>query len=111
MDHAAEPPYGAYDVRVDEKGRLKLPADYQRFLGPDAKCFLTTFDKKTVRIYLAKEWERVQSSLHGPEGEAVLLAANDVGGESEIDSSGRVFLVPELRRAVQMENTAVRVSW
>jgi MraZ protein len=111
MDSAAESLRGIYQSIVDDKGRLKLPADFERFLGEGAMVFLTSFDERAVRIYPVSEWKRVQESLHSAEGKALLSAANDVGGEAEIDRQGRVFLPAELRRKVQMGATLVRLSW
>ena len=50
-----ESPRGIYPARVDEKGRLKLPADFQRFLQESGatKVFITSFDELTVSIFIS----------------------------------------------------------
>src|SRR6476660_4406540 len=43
--------YGAYKLRVDDKGRLKLPSDVQEALGEKRKVLVISLVRQTVRIY------------------------------------------------------------
>ncbi len=105
-----EPPRGIYPARVDEKGRLKLPVNFQQFLSGsgEQKVFITSLDIRTARIYpisLWKENEKIlEDSTDDPDGaEDVAFLANDLGADSELDSQGRVLLPTELRRMLALE--------
>ena len=54
-----EPPHSIAQARVDEKGRLKLPAEFLEYLkklGVD-KVFITTLDRQLARIYPISVWK------------------------------------------------------
>ena len=55
---AVEPPRGMYPCRLDEKGRLKLPAEFQHFLNvlPEKKLFVTSLDRRIAQIYPMTAW-------------------------------------------------------
>ena len=56
---------GNHPTRVDEKGRLKLPAEFKRRVeevyGP--LFYITSMDGKRAQIYPLKEWEEIEESL------------------------------------------------
>ena len=111
---AVESPRGIYQARVDEKGRLKLPVDMQKFLNAsgEQKVFITSLDEVTARIYPIAVWrenERILAeSTDDPEGaEDIAFLANDLGADSELDAQGRVLLPTELRRLLELESQAV----
>jgi MraZ protein len=54
-----EPPRGTYQARVDEKGRLKLPAVFQQYLTDlgETKVFVTSLDVRIARIYPISVWK------------------------------------------------------
>ena len=111
---AVEPPHSISAARVDEKGRLKLPADFWEYLkkqGVD-KVFITTVDLELARIYPIQVWKS-NENLFATAGDLAELAADvayiakHFGGDSEIDGQGRVLLPAELRRRLEMESTQV----
>lgn len=116
--NAAEPPLGIFQARCDDKGRLKLPSkffEYLSALGAD-RVFVTTVDMKLARIYTQKVWERNQSLFENAGDDAeiaqdVAFIANLYGGESEIDSQGRVLVPTELRRALEIESQPVWLDY
>ena len=108
-----EPPRGHYPARVDEKGRLKLPAAFQQLLkdlGED-KVFVTTLDISTVRIYPISLWkqnEKFFEEAADPEiAENVAFLADYFGADSDIDGQGRVLVPQGLRRELNLENQPV----
>lgn len=113
-----EPPRGAYPARVDEKGRLKLPASFQTYLDnlPEKKVFATSLDMATARIYPIDVW-RANEKLYENDNEIaeeasdVLFIANHLGSDVEMDSQGRILLSPELRRTLGLENQPVRLEF
>ena len=114
-----KPPLGIYPARVDERGRLKLPTDFQDFLkavveGSEQRFFITSLDLLTIRIYPLSVWQfnenLLQEETEDPqEAEDLAFIANDMGGASEIDSQGRVLLPAPLRELLKLNGEPVPV--
>ena len=94
---------GNHPTRVDEKGRLKVPADFKRrvdeLYGP--QFFITSKDGKRAELYPMKEWERIEDALaKAPSSGAkkkFLDVTNYYGQVVEMDAQGRL-LIPQLLR-------------
>lgn len=107
-----------YPARVDERGRLKLPAVFQTYLknlpSHDQTLFATSFDRRVGLIFTRTGW-KLNKELLSKEREKsknarrLLFTANDLGSNTDMDGQGRVLLSPELRRALGVEDQAVRV--
>ncbi len=114
-----EPPRGFFPAHVDDKGRLKLPVNFQQYLGllGDQKLFVTSIDGRTGRIYPISVWEQNEKILAelattDPDAaDALSFISNEYGEEAKLDTQGRVTLPTNLRRAMAMENTEVRLDW
>jgi len=109
-----EAPRGFLSARVDEKGRLKLPAAITQYLSAlgDGKVFVTTLNASTARIYPISVWRQTESMLEEAGDDAdiredVAFIAYHYGADSEIDSQGRVLVPTDLRRALKLENEQV----
>ena len=108
------PPRGIFPARVDEKGRLKLPADLREYLlrFGDKTVFITSLDWLIARIYTNSAWEVNLKLLDDctedrDVAEDVAFTANDIGGDSDIDDQGRVLIPQELRRLLNLESQPV----
>lgn len=114
----AEPPLGIFQARCDDKGRLKLPANFSEYLkklGVE-KVFITTVDMKLARIYPRTVWESNQNLFENAGEDAeiaqdVAFIANLYGADSEIDGQGRVLMPAELRRALDIEAQPVWLDY
>jgi MraZ protein len=109
-----EPPRGVLPSRVDEKGRLKLPAAIAQYLADagEKKVFVTTLDLSTVRIYPISSWRQTEAMLEqaGDDTEArddVAFVAYHYGADAEVDPQGRVLVPINLRRELNLENEQV----
>ena len=109
-----EPPRGFHQARVDEKGRCKLPAAVQSyFAGQNVKkVFITTLDTLTARLYPIPVWEQNEELFdaagdQAAEAEKVSFLAQHFGGDSDVDTQGRVLVPQELRRELGLENQPV----
>jgi MraZ protein len=109
-----EAPRGFLSARVDEKGRLKLPAVITQYLGAlgEQKVFVTTLNGTTARIYPISAWLQTENLLEEAGEDAdvredVAFVAYHFGADSEIDPQGRVLVPTELRRALKLENEQV----
>ena len=107
-----------FSSRVDDKGRLKLPADIQRYLSEigATQVFITSFDGRTARIYSIPQWERAEKLLESPgpkaqDGRKLWFRAQKYGGDAEIDSQGRLLMPATLRREMGVENQPVQMAF
>lgn len=105
-----EPPHSIAQARVDDKGRLKLPAEFLEYLKKlDVdKVFITTMDLQLARIYPISVWKSNETLFASAgdlaeQAEDVAYIAKYYGGDSEIDAQGRVLVPTELRRKLALE--------
>ncbi len=105
-----------YVAKMDDKGRLKLPADFQQYFSDlkETRFFITSLDRRIGRIYTVSAWRQNEKLLAGNQGDpkkrrGVAFNAADLGGQSEIDSQGRLLVPAELRRELELESQQVRL--
>jgi MraZ protein len=111
-----DPPRGTLSGRVDEKGRLKLPAavvQYLESLG-ERKVFITTLNTSTALIYPISVWRETEKMLQEAGDDAdvradVAFVANHYGEDAEIDGQGRVLMPTTLRRELSLEKDDVHL--
>jgi MraZ protein len=110
----AEAPRGFHGARVDEKGRLKLPAAIVQYLESfgERKVFITTLNASTARIYPISVWRETERLLEEAGEDAdvrddVAFVADHYGADDEMDGQGRVLVPTELRRELKLENEQV----
>jgi len=115
---AVEAPRGTLPARVDEKGRLKLPAAVAQFLEArgERKVFITTLNIATALIYPLSAWRETEKLLQEPGEDAderadVAFVANHYGEDAEIDAQGRVLVPTTLRRELGLERDDVHLLW
>lgn len=114
----SEPPKAIYHTRVDEKGRLKLPRDFEAYLRTfqELTFFVTTVDERVARVYPMPAWRENASFFEAcqedPEWvEEVAFATRVYGAESPLDKDGRILIPPLLRRKLGLENQPVWVGY
>jgi MraZ protein len=112
-----DPPLGTYSAKVDDRGRLKLPADFKEFLASfgDNRVFITSLDERTLQLYPIAVWrynlEFLMNYSEDPEAsQSVAIIANANGCGSVIDDQGRVLLPQDIRRRLNLENTTVHLD-
>ena len=95
---------GNHPTRVDEKGRLKVPAEFKRLIDEKYgnEFYITSLDGKVAQIYPFEEWQRIEEKLaklsnFNPTKKKFLNRTNYYGQLVEIDGQGRV-LIPSLLR-------------
>ena len=111
-----ELPCGMYNARLDDKGRLKLPTQFQRYFGAldDPRLFVTSLDRRIARIFPLALWRAHEHFIETYAGDPklpkrMLFNAADLGGEAEMDAQGRVLFAPELRRELGLEDQTLRL--
>lgn len=106
--------WGTHRVRVDEKGRLAIPASYRRQL-PEGS-FISIGQDGVLTIYPPEQWEalsdRLRDPLLGPEQRALSRALFSNAVACEFDGQGRVSLAAEQRRlaGIDPRSTAVVIG-
>jgi MraZ protein len=95
---------GNHPTRVDEKGRLKVPAEFKRLIDEKygTQFYITSLDGKVAQVYPFEEWQRMEEKLarlsnFNPTKKKFLNRTNYYGQQVEIDGQGRV-LIPALLR-------------
>lgn len=100
---------GNYPTRVDEKGRLKLPAEYKRLIDEKygTQFYITSLDGKVALIYPFEEWQRIEEKLarlsnFNPTKKKFLTRTNYYGQMVEMDAQGRLLIPALLRQVAQI---------
>ena len=95
---------GNNPTRIDEKGRLKLPAEFKRQIDESygTQFFITSRDGRRAEIYPMQEWEKFEAKLatipnFNPAKKKLMERINYYGHTTEMDAQGRL-LVPQLVR-------------
>ncbi len=101
---------GNHPARVDEKGRLKLPAEFKRQIDEQygEQFYITSKDGKVAEIYPLQEWEKFEQKLaaipsFNPARKKLLDRLNYYGQMAEIDAQGRVLLPQILRESGEVD--------
>jgi MraZ protein len=101
---------GNYPTRTDEKGRLKVPADFKRELderyGAD-RYYVTSRNGQTAEIHPMEEWEKIEQKLasvptSNPYRKKFLEITNYYGQVVEMDAQGRLLLPALLREKANL---------
>lgn len=101
-------------MRVDEKGRLAVPAAFRRQL-PEG-TYISVGQDQTLTIYPPEQWEAISQRLRDPFLSRDLRALSRILFASavacEFDQQGRVILSQEQRRLAGIEprSTAVVIG-
>lgn len=105
---------GSSLAKLDEKGRLKLPAAFRALLEPKfgTDFFVTSLRGESVRVYPMEVWVRVEervaraSSLN-PSVMRFKNAVNYFGQASPMDAQGRILIHPLLRERADVRGEVV----
>ena len=111
------PPHSIATASIDDKGRMKLPTEftaYWKAIGV-SNVFITTMDLQLARVYPISVWEEneklaEQNTTNPERAERMMMRAKALGGDDEVDSSGRVLLPAELRKRLGLEKQQVHVE-
>jgi MraZ protein len=101
---------GNHPAKVDEKGRLKLPAAFKQLLDAQnvTQIYITSTDGESAEIWPLPEWEKREEQLaeSSTMDEAVakyLDLTSYYGQQVEIDSQARVLLPQILRGTAKLD--------
>jgi MraZ protein len=105
---------GNHITRVDEKGRLKLPAEFKRQIDEEygGQFYITSRDGKVAEIHPMRKWEEFEAKLAAiPSFNAakkkLVKRLNFYGQTAEMDGQGRVLLPQILREKAKLVTEVV----
>jgi len=97
---------GNCPTRLDDKGRLKIPADFKREIEQnkdyDDRFYITSFDGAVIQLYPLKEWEvfeeQVKERSDSYERLQKFLDVTGLYGQQvSMDNQGRLTIAEWLR--------------
>ncbi|HEY2394282.1 MAG TPA: division/cell wall cluster transcriptional repressor MraZ [Candidatus Angelobacter sp.] len=108
---------GNHPTRVDEKGRLKVPAEFKRLIDEKygTQFYITSLDGKVAQVYPFEEWQRIEEKLaklsnFNPTKKKFLNRTNYYGQLVEIDGQGRVLIPALLRDTAKIQGEVAVVG-
>ena len=108
---------GNHPTRVDEKGRLKVPAEFKRLIDEKygTQFYITSLDGKVAQVYPFEEWQRMEEKLaklsnFNPTKKKFLNRTNYYGQLVEIDGQGRVLIPALLRDSAEIKGEVAVVG-
>jgi MraZ protein len=100
---------GNHPARVDEKGRLKIPAEFKGRVDEiyGNQFYITSKDGKRAEIYPLKEWEKIEEKLAqipsmNPAKQKFLDITSYYGQMADMDAQGRLLLPQLLRETAKV---------
>jgi MraZ protein len=106
-------------AKIDDRGRLKMPAEFKAFVekkyGKDFNAFyVTSQDGETAEIYPMPEWQQQMGKILKlprslPARTKLMQAHTYYGDRADMDPQGRLLLPQPLRDAADL-NGEVKVS-
>lgn len=95
---------GNCPTRLDDKGRLKIPADFKREIDRsyDDQFYITSFDGVVIQLYPLKEWEALEQQIKGQSTshqrlQKFLDTTSYYGQQVTLDNQGRLTIAERLR--------------
>jgi MraZ protein len=100
---------GNNPAKVDEKGRLKIPAEFKAGFDEQgaARFFITSKDGKRAEIHAMQDWEAIELKLAdipdmNPAKKKYMDRVNYYGHTSDVDTQARVLLPQLLREKARL---------
>jgi MraZ protein len=113
---AVEMPRSMSRARIDDKGRIKLPAGFLHFFDalPERKVFVTSVDGRIAEIYPISTWREMERFFASNQKLAAARRASftaaRLGSECDVDNQGRVTVNSELRAELGLDNQELHVQ-
>lgn len=109
---------GSFTVKVDEKGRVKVPSEFRRRIEQrygDGPFFVTSVRGDCAHLYPEKAWDEILQKLSTqPPSRPIVakfrLATDYYGQPASIDAQGRLLIHPRLRHDAGIEDEVVIVA-
>lgn len=100
---------GSYSARIDDRNRLKIPAEFRRYIESNwgNELFLTSLDGTEARIYPLPVWQEFEERLRtlgpfNPVRMRLQQTVNYYGQTQTMDAQGRVLVQSSVREAAEL---------
>ena len=100
---------GSYSARIDDRSRLKVPAEFRRFIESTwgTEVFVTSMTGADVSIYPIPVWEEFEARLlklppMQPSRMRIQKVVNFFGKAQSIDGQGRVLIHSPLKEKAEI---------
>ncbi len=101
---------GTHLTRLDEKGRLKVPAEFKRLVDENysSQFYITSWDGKSAKAFPLQEWEEIERKLNSVSNfnkskQGLLKRTSYYGQSVEMDGQGRLLLPAVLRESAELK--------
>ena len=100
---------GSHLATADEKGRVKIPADFIAELRrTGTKFYVTSASGDHARIYPMKKWKEIETNLaqrssYNAVKQKFLTHTNYYGQVVDVDGQGRILIKPVLRESAELK--------
>jgi MraZ protein len=104
---------GNHPTRVDEKGRLKIPAEFKREIDEKfgAQFFITSLNGERAQVWPMPEWQKQEEKVLAmpmvPAKKKWLDLTSYYGQVAEMDAQGRVLVPQVLRESAKVTGDVV----
>jgi MraZ protein len=100
---------GNQPAKIDEKGRLKIPAGFRADIEDSwgSDFYVTSLNGQSVRIYPLSVWQEIEQRLadlpsFNPTKKKLLDRVNYFGQLASMDRQGRILIPVLLRESAEM---------
>ena len=100
---------GRFDVKLDDRGRIKVPAKYLNIFEKSYRdeIYLTSLNGDHVLLYPLSEWENIEQKLEkvkmNPVIQEYISRTSYWGTEAEVDPKGRILMPLSLRNSAKLD--------
>ena len=108
---------GSSSVKIDEKFRLKIPANFRRELpeSEDGSYFVTSEDGRCARIYPMQVWQRLSERIQQLEPVHPIRQKYErntgyYGIVAQMDPQGRILIPQHLREDAEIAGEVVVIA-
>ena len=102
---------GSFIGRVDDRGRIKIPALYLEILEKrrDRRVYLTSVNGDNILFYPLAVWAKIEEriermNVRDPDVEEYISRISYWGSQCEIDPKGRILVPADLRAGSQLQD-------
>jgi MraZ protein len=109
-------PRSTASARVDDKGRIKLSAEYLHYFEalPEQDVFVTSLDRSIAEIFPIAKWRLMEDFFEENESNPdIYLASKNamrLGAMCKVDGQGRVNIHAELRRTLNLDGQDLHIE-
>jgi MraZ protein len=109
---------GSFTVKVDEKGRVKIPSEFRRIIQErfgDGDFYVTSVQGDCARLYPARVWQDVLDKLNAEPPSRTPVrkfrrATSYYGQRASVDPQGRLLIHPRLRNDASLDEEVVIIG-